>query len=114
MQPTKAILNRYTIEYLKEILRSYNSPNMDTRKIKLALTVGLINTDGSLNSLQELMSDITEVGSFLGKTLVNKAALNPSLMRKTYAMKYENCTLAVDLVSNAVTNSQQVHGFQLQ
>ncbi|HMQ46494.1 MAG TPA: hypothetical protein PKA00_02780 [Saprospiraceae bacterium] len=87
---------------------------MNTRKIKLALTVGLINTDGSLSSLQELMSDIKEVGSFLGKTLVNKEALNPSIVRKTYAMKYENCTLAVDLVSNPATNSQRVHGFQLQ
>ena len=89
---------------------------MNIRKIKLALTVDLINSGTQKNVIQfvkELMSSFQEVGDFLGLRVVKKAALNQSNTRKTYALQFENCRLDLDLVSNVRTKSQYVQGFQL-
>ncbi|MCO6492653.1 MAG: hypothetical protein J5I98_29820 [Phaeodactylibacter sp.] len=88
---------------------------MNIRKIKLALAVGLMNTDQSnpLHSIKDLMLGFKEVGAFLGLTAVGNKRLNPALIKETYAIRFENCTVDVDLVSNPMTNSQAVQGFQL-
>lgn len=90
---------------------------MNTRKIKLALTVGLMNNDpgnNALNLVRELMLGFQEVGSFLGLSLKGKSRLDTSHFKQTYALQFENCTLDLDLVQNPRTNSQYVQGFQLR
>jgi hypothetical protein len=91
---------------------------MNSRKIKIALTVGLMNNRADSNALQnimELMSGFKEdVGNFLGWSMVKKSLLNRSHEQQTYAMRYENCTLNVDLVANSQTRTQVVQGFQLR
>jgi hypothetical protein len=109
---TSGILNQF-----------YNKPDshktytiMNSRKIKLALTVGLMNAGSSGNPLQfakEILSGIQEVGSFLGLAVKNKSRLNAFHERQTYALQYENCTVDLDLVSNPVTHYQYVQGFQV-
>lgn len=88
---------------------------MNIRKIKLALTVGLMNSNQSnaLIALRDLMLGFKEVGAYLGLTVVGNERINPALIRETYAIRFENCTLDVDLVSNPRTQSQTVQGFQL-
>ena len=89
---------------------------MNIRQIKLALTVGLINSNLQSNAIQvvkELMAGFKEVGAFLGLTVINKESLNQTHIKKNYALQFENCRLDVDLVSNPMTKSQYVQGFTL-
>ncbi|MCP3928947.1 MAG: hypothetical protein GY705_07590 [Bacteroidetes bacterium] len=90
---------------------------MNARKVKLALTVGLINqheTPNALNSIKNLMSGIKEeVGTFLGLYEKRKAPLERQLIRSSYALQYENCTLDIDLIMNRNTNNQYIQGFYL-
>lgn len=88
------------------------------KKVKLALTVGLLNSSSQQNALQavkDLMLGFKdEVGAFLGLSRINNARLNPNHVQETYAIQFENCTLDVDLVFNPVTKTQIVQGFQLR
>lgn len=88
---------------------------MNIRKIKLALTVGLLNAgqDNVLNAVKGLMLGFKEVGAFLGARLIGNERLNAALVRERYAIQFENCTLDLDLVSNPFTRSQSVQGFEL-
>ncbi len=90
---------------------------MNIRKIKLALSVGLMNTESGniLQVIKEQMCTFKgEVGNFLGLTEVNNNRLNRNNIQHTYAMQFENCTLNVDLVLNPRTKTQVVQGFQLR
>ena len=89
---------------------------MNTRKIKLALTAGLINknTDGNaLHAVQSLMNNFgDEAGHFLGLRALGSGKLG-NAVRERYALNYENCTLNVDLVCHPQLNRQTVQRFQL-
>ncbi len=85
--------------------------------MKLELTVKLLNSgmrENLLSFIQELMQGFKEAGNFLGLSLKDNSELNPSHIKQTYAIQFENCTLDVDLVSNAATRNQYVQGFQLR
>lgn len=88
---------------------------MNIRKIKLALAVGLMNSNPTNipNAIKDLMLGFQEVGAFLGLARTGNQRLNPALIKETYAIRFENCTVDVDLVSNPITQSQDVQGFQL-
>jgi hypothetical protein len=88
---------------------------MNLRKIKLALTVGLMNIDQheAVPNVKKLMSDIQEAGSFLSQALVSNKSLGDNLTKKKYAIKFENCTIDLDLLSNPMTNNHTVQGFQV-
>ncbi|MCB0637622.1 MAG: hypothetical protein KDC54_13425 [Lewinella sp.] len=90
---------------------------MNTRKIKLALTAGLINrnTNGNaLLSVKELMNQFgDDVGTFLGLTPQSRATLDSQTIRETYALQYERCTLNVNLVSHPAANRQTIQGFYI-
>lgn len=90
---------------------------MNIRKIKLALSVGLMNSESGniLQVIREQMHTFKgEVGNFLGLSEVNNNRLNRNHIKHTYAMRFENCTLNVDLVTNPRTKTQVVQGFQLR
>lgn len=90
---------------------------MNNRKIKLALTVGLINSENNRNVLdfiKNLMLGFKEVGAYLGLAMIDNHQLNNSHIKRTYAIRFENCRLDVDLVSNSQTKSQIVQSFQLR
>ncbi len=89
---------------------------MNIRKIKLAITVGLMNLDPQGNALQlvrDMVSDFKEAGAFLGLRRVQAADINPVQVRETYALQFEHCTVALDLVSNPNTRIHYVQGFRL-
>lgn len=92
---------------------------MNTRKINLALTAGLINKNhGNGNALQsviELMSTFAEdVGVFLGLSPLSNQSLNDSTFKQSYALRYENCTLKVDLITSPKAKRQMIQRFQLR
>ncbi len=90
---------------------------MNIRKIKLALTVGLLNKEQQNNALQDIKDLMLgfrdEVGAFLGFSRLGQAPLNGNHVKETYKVQFERCTLDVDLVLNSQTNTQVVQGFQL-
>lgn len=88
---------------------------MNIKKIKLDLTVKLLNTSSDSNLLQKVQESMAgwnaEVGRFKGMQLSNDFGINSNLTKRTYAMKYDNCTLNVDVVHNQKTSNQYINGF---
>lgn len=90
---------------------------MNLRKIRLALTVGLLNKNEQSNllkSIKELMKSFQEVGSYLDLTVTNSIQLSQSLIHRTFAIRYENVVLNLNLVTNTSTNAQHIQGFELR
>lgn len=87
---------------------------MNTRAIKLELTVALLNlsTGNYLGKVKDLMQNFREqVGAFHGQYVLNNTALDKDHSLKTFALKYDNCILNIDLVTNNVTRAQYVNHF---
>ena len=72
-----------------------------------------IDQNESLRGVKELMTGMNETGSFLGQALVNKESINANITKQTYNLRFENCTVALELLSNPMTNSQTVQRFQV-
>lgn len=89
---------------------------MNIRKIKLALTVGLMNqeSNNALQVINDLMGTLRdEVGIFLGLKELPSARLSPNAIEQRYALQYERVTLNIDLISNPKTHTQVVRHFQV-
>ncbi len=90
---------------------------MNIKKIKLDLTVNLLNQTSNSNILQNVQEAMAtwsaDVGNFVDTTILNNSGINSDLVKHTYAMQYENCTLNVDVVHNQKTSSQYLNGFSL-
>ena len=91
---------------------------MDFQKIKLDLTIALMNNPpGSGNVLQatkQLMLNFKEVGSFSRLKLLGKSDLDNRHIQKTYAIEFENCTLDISMIANRNNNSQFLNTFNLR
>jgi len=90
---------------------------MNIKKIKLDLTVKFLNFGSNSNILQgvkdAMLSFKEEVGSFHGFTVLNDTGIGQGVVKRTYTMRYDKCTLNVDLVLNQQTRIQYLNGFQL-
>lgn len=87
---------------------------MNIREIKLAITVGLMNSGNYLNTIQDLMQHLTEqVGAFIGQQVLQIVSLDQDRSVQTVALRYENCTLNIDLVQNNTTHDQYVNRFEV-
>lgn len=94
-----------------------NLKNMDSRKIKLELSVNLINTGqrkNLLDTVKDVMNSFKEVGNFIGQQITKKSLIDTLHEKESYAIQYENCTLDIDLISDTKTQSQFVQRFQLR
>lgn len=91
---------------------------MNLRKVKLALTVDLLNTksrENLLNLVKEKMLNFRqEVGKLIEQTLIKKSPLVNGHIKQSYIIKYENCTLDIDLITNPNDRNQYVYTFELQ
>lgn len=91
---------------------------MNIKKIKMALTIGLMknrDSNQSLQALKELMNSFGgEVGNFLGLQKLDQELLNANHVQQRYALQFERCTLSVDLVANPKTKTQVVKSFHLR
>jgi len=88
---------------------------MNNRKLKLALTVALMNAGNSnlIQAIKELVSGFKEAGAFLGQQLIRKNLLNMDTENRRYAIRFENCTVDVELIANRHNRNQYVRGFQI-
>ena len=90
---------------------------MDNRKIKLALTVDIMNQPGNgnmLDHIKEVMARFKEVGGFIGQQLKSKRKINDVHAGHSYAIQYENCTVDIDLIQDEKNCQQIVSSFQLR
>lgn len=65
-----------------------------------------------VNTVKSSMTSIKGIGRFLGLTMKNKSKLDPLHIKNTYAMRFENATLDLDMIINPQTNTQVVNGFR--
>lgn len=90
---------------------------MNLKKIKIDLTVKLMNLKNQSNTLQIIQESMVsfkeEIGNFLDVVMLNDLGLSPSIVKRTYAMRFEKCTLNVDLVVNQMTKSEYINGFSM-
>ncbi len=91
---------------------------MNLRKIKLALTVDLLNKSGgnsSIQSVKEFMIAFkNEVGNFIGQTIIKHLQLSQALVHQTISIQYEHLTLHINFVNNISTSSQYIQGFSVR
>lgn len=90
---------------------------MNLKQIKIDLTVKLMNLKNQSNTLQTIQESMVsfkeEVGNFLDIVMLNDLGVSPSIVKRTYAMRFEKCTLNVDLVVNQTTKSEYINGFNM-
>ena len=87
---------------------------MNTRAIKLELTVALLNLSSQnyLGKIKDLMQNFRkQVGVFRQQSELNNTALDKDHSLKTFVLEYDNCVLNIDLVTNNVTRDQYINGF---
>jgi hypothetical protein len=91
---------------------------MDIRKMKLALTVDLMNLSLPQNPLlmaQKVMQKFrSEAGKFKGIFLAEKSAINYSFEVQKAALQFERCTLNLNLVTDVKSQVQYIQGFDLK
>ena len=90
---------------------------MNIKKIKMALTIGLMKNADSANliqTLKDMMQNFREeIGTFLGQQELAIRSLNANHVQHSYAIQFERCTLNVDLINNPHTNVQVVKSFNV-
>ncbi|MEO1518513.1 MAG: hypothetical protein AAFV95_26085 [Bacteroidota bacterium] len=89
------------------------------RNLKLWLTTEIINhqNDNSniLHAIRDLMNTVKEqAGKFLEIILTDSQPFNGGIVRQQYAIRYENCTLDLDLMTNKVTRQEYLSNFNLR
>ena len=91
---------------------------MNIRKMKLALTVDLLNHSDlptSMASVQDSMSRFeAETGSYKGCKELESTLIQTGINRKSYALQFENVTLDLDLITNENSSEQHIKGFDLK
>ena len=91
---------------------------MNIRKMKLALTVDLMNLPGSYTSMASVQDSMSrfkdETGSYKGCKESESTFIQAGIQRKTYALQFENVTLDLDLITNEHSSEQLVKGFDLK
>ncbi|HHM21343.1 MAG TPA: hypothetical protein ENJ20_04900 [Bacteroidetes bacterium] len=90
---------------------------MNIRKIKLELTVDLMNLPRSHNPVsfaKEKMDRFSaETGVFKGLVETNTTRINNNIRYRTLALQFERCTLNLDLVEDEANNEEYLQNFNL-
>jgi hypothetical protein len=91
---------------------------MNIKEVKLALTVQLLNKEQRQNNVLQSITDTmktfrAEVGNFMGFTVLKDTGISTDMINRRYAVRYENCTLNIDLAMNKTTRSEYLNGFTL-
>jgi hypothetical protein len=91
---------------------------MDLKKIKLALTVDLMNHPTSFQPVKFAKAAMrhfqVEAGSFRRWSVKHSRSINEILEQQTLELEYEHCTLNLDLVKNRSSRIRSFQGFELK
>jgi hypothetical protein len=90
---------------------------MNLKKIKLNLAIDLLNqrsNNNLLSTTRDLMGNFAEeVGAFMSQKLT-KARATGDLVKESYALQYEKCTLDLDVVVNKNNSNQYIYSFDFR
>lgn len=90
---------------------------MNIRKMKLALTIDLMNspkTGNPLNFARSAMNQFkTEAGHYKGTVETQRLNISSDLIKSTHALMFENCTLDVDVISDQNGSRELIQSFEL-
>ena len=89
---------------------------MDLRKIKLDLTVALLNNATCSNApklAKDRLASYSEVGRFLGTSVLRKKAGGLNHNERRYSINFEHCTLDLQLITSPADAVYVVNGFEL-
>ncbi len=92
---------------------------MNKRHLKLDLAIDLINQKnpqtGVLNTVKNMLCQVkTETGKLLEEVVERMEEIEAGIIRTIYQLRYENCTVDVDLTMNSVTQEQYLNSFDLR
>lgn len=91
---------------------------MNTRKIKLALMVELLNAPSQsdpLDGVKKVMQQFqSEAGKFTGMFLSSKSPVNNTYESQIAALQFENCTLNLEMVTNTRNCQKYIQNFSIE
>ncbi len=91
---------------------------MDIKKIKLALTVDLMNLPDSQNPVNyakvAMDNYSNEAGGYKSSVETKKSAINEEIEWSSFDIQFEHCTLSLDLIRNRNTKKEFLQSFNLQ
>ena len=90
---------------------------MNLKDIKLALSIELVNQPPSQRILSSVYGIVAGFRDVLGKLTDVKEMGSKKFgghIRTQYAIHYENARIDIDLLTNPITDSQTVYGFDIK
>ena len=92
---------------------------MSNRKIKLALTVGLLNRKSDQGNTLQLVKRLmgkfrSDAGHFLGLRELEHQLLSRTHTLKSYALDFEHYTLNLDIVNNPSDNTESINKLEFE
>ncbi len=89
---------------------------MNLKEIKLGLAVDLVNQPPQKEILSRVYRSVDQFRAYLGKftdVQLNAKERFGSHLKSSYTLQYENATINLDLLTNPLTHSQTVYGFNI-
>ena len=98
-------------------MNSLIRPDMDKQKLNIGLSIELMNNttkEVNLGTFKKFMGNVKEAGKYLGQALRRERKIDTIWENQTYTLKYENCSLDIEMLASANNHSQIVKGFKFQ
>ena len=91
-------------------------PDMDKQKINIGLSIELMNNtkEVSLGTFKKFMGNVAEAGKYLGQALKREGMMDEQWENQIYTLKYENCSLDIEMLASANNQSRIIKGFKFQ
>lgn len=87
------------------------------RNLKLWLSTEMVHTNEQKNipsTVKRLMAKAkSKAGNFLDLVIINTLPINAGIERRQVALRYENCTVNLELLTNKATRQQTLSGLSL-
>jgi len=90
---------------------------VNLKDIKLALSIELVNQPPRQRILTSVYDMVARFRDVLGKLTDVKEVESKNFgghIRTQYAIQYENARIDIDLLTNPITDSQTVYGFDIK
>ena len=98
-------------------MNSLIRPDMDKQKLNIGLSIELMNNttkEVNLGTFKKFMGNVKEAGKYLGQALKSGGKMDKVWENQIYTLKYENCSLDIEMLAAIDNNSQIVKGFKFQ
>ena len=92
---------------------------MSNRKLKLALTVGLLNRKPEHGNILSLVKCLmgkfsSDAGSFMGLRQIEQQNISNTHTLNAYALDFEFYTLSLDIIKNLTNNTESINRLEFE